>query len=247
LQNRSVKLSLFLLFLAICAAGSVACGGSATGSALPGAAGAGGSDAGSEGGKIQIAFVPQGGIDLDPKESRELTVQTTPAGQFLIRFALLASDPAADAVLDAVLDATEVQSDAQGIAHVNLIAPSEPTSFNVRASSLGAQDLQGVKVSKLGVTALRVKPSYSGHRPITEWIATAQANVSCNSLTGNPPTDGSRVSSAKPGAPLVLKVPVDVNLAITVRAGHYIGGCVNLPALSEGDGNQVLVYASDRP
>jgi hypothetical protein len=32
-----------------------------------------------------------------------------------------------------------------------------------------------------------------------------------------------------------------------VRAGHYIGGCADQSALSEEDGNQVLVFATDRP
>ena len=70
----------------------------------------------------------------------------------------------------------------------------------------------------------------------------------CSELVGNPPPDGARLVSGAPGAKtLVLPVPVDVALAVTVRAGHYIGGCVNVPPLSEGDDNQVLVYASDRP
>jgi hypothetical protein len=72
--------------------------------------------------------------------------------------------------------------------------------------------------------------------------------VTCADLGGNPPPDGDVLAKAKLGAPLVLaKVPVHLDLTITVRAGHYIGGCANVPALSEGEGNQVLVSASDRP
>ncbi|MEI9950873.1 MAG: hypothetical protein WDO74_18335 [Pseudomonadota bacterium] len=72
--------------------------------------------------------------------------------------------------------------------------------------------------------------------------------MTCSALAGNPPPDGDRSATAKVSAPLQIRnVPVGVALAVTVRAGHYIGGCADLSALSEGDGNQVLVYASDRP
>jgi len=180
----------------------------------------------------------------DPTRDEE----TPPASQIRVRFALLGSDAQADAMLDAVLDATDVQTDAQGIAHVTLIAPSKPTTFSVRASNpRSSGDWQGVTVNTTGTTSLRVQPSYTGERPISKWTATAKAGVSCSDLPGNPPPDGDFVVSAKPGAKLVLtKVPVRVNLAVTVRAGHYVGGCVNVLALSEGDDTQVLVYASDR-
>jgi len=225
-----------------------------------GGVGAGGADnGGSQQYKIELAFDTTDVIPLKPKESVELTVlatlvnETTPAAQYPIRFALTGSNQsdAATDELDAVLDATDVQTDAQGKAHVTLIAPSKPTRFSVRASSTAAKAFvfQTVTVSAAGVTDLRVLPSYSGTRAsqITKWTATAHVGLSCSSLDGNPPPDGKVIRSAKPNAALVLPVPVDVDLAVTIRAGHFIGGCVNVPALSEGDGNQVLVYASDRP
>jgi hypothetical protein len=64
---------------------------------------------------------------------------------------------------------------------------------------------------------------------------------------GNPPPDGDLSVTAAAGKALnIAEVPIGVALTVTLRAGHYIGGCVDQAALSEGDGNQVLVYASDR-
>ncbi|HKO52086.1 MAG TPA: hypothetical protein VJV79_30460, partial [Polyangiaceae bacterium] len=184
-------------------------------------------------------------IPLKPKQNHQLAVRTTPAGSFRIRFALVGADAA-----DAVLDASEAETDAEGVARVTLTAPSKPATFSVRASTPSAAQVayQGVVVSALNVTTLLVRPSYSGQRPIREWTATAQTGVRCSDLGGNPPPDGEHSASAKVDKRLAIdNVPVGVDLAVTVRAGHYIGGCVNVPALSEGDGNQVLVYASDRP
>jgi len=119
--------------------------------------------------------------------------------------------------------------------------------FSVRASNpRSASVLQGLNVIPTGKTTLSVQHAYTGNRPVTEWTATAKAGATCSDL-GSPPRDGDRINSAAPDDPVVLSdVPVGVDLAVTVRAGHYISGCVNVPALSEGDGNQVLVYASDR-
>lgn len=221
-------------------------------------------DAGADGADVAITlkFVPDEPITLEPKQRRELTLQarqsppmgvvdpsaeSPPVGQLSIRFGLTGAD--ATSTADAVLDATDVVTDENGLAHVTLIAPSKPTMFNVRASTMaGVSTLQGVTVSATRLTTLSVQPAYSGPRPVTEWTASALPGVSCSDLEGNPPRDGDLLASSPPGELVLLrKVPVGVNLAVTVRAGHYIGGCVNQGALSEGDGNQVLVYASDRP
>lgn len=255
LKYSRLEIGIFALLLTAFSALSAACGSSAANASAPGASGGGGGSAGSgsETQTITLAFEPEGTITLSPKEPHELTVRAVvadamkgeiPASQIQIRFALNAEDEAA---LDAVLDASEAQTDDDGVAHVTLIAPSKPMKFSVRASNpRSASEWQGVEVIATKKTTLSVQPSYAGNRPVTGWIATAKAGVSCGDL-GTPPRDGDRVGSAGPNALVALSdVPVGVELAVTVRAGHYISGCVNLPALSEGDGNQVLVYASDR-
>lgn len=213
-------------------------------------AGSGSSDAGANGSaEPDIAFTDKQTINLNPKQTQELTVQTDPPGSFLVRFALPGGGGDADPG-DAVLDRSEAQTDADGIAHVILTAPSTPANFSVRASVGKKLGFIGVAVRTVGYTTLRVMPSYSGARPVELWTATATAalGANCDRLASNPPPDGTRSGSALPSAELNIdQVPVGVDLIITLRAGHYIGGCAALPALSEGDGNTVLVYASDRP
>lgn len=245
-SNRTFQIGLRALLFTSCGVLLAACDGGVADSGL-GAGGArsgvaGADNGGSEPHPTTLVFVPWEGIELKPKMTRQLTVQATPVGPFRIRFALEGGD-------DAVLDASEVETDAEGFARVTLTAPSKPSTFNVRASSTSAAQVKlGVSVSASGFTTLRVQPSYSGQRRITEWTASTRAGARCSDLEGNPPPDGDRTAKAKPDERLVIsKVPVNVDLAVTVRAGHYIGGCVNVPALSEVEGNQVLVYTSDRP
>ena len=252
-KNRSLQLALPALLLAYSGAFSAACSNSGTGNQPPGtsagAAGIGEAGADSGGslvGTTEIVFVPMDDIELKPKERRVLTAQTIPAGIYPLRFALTGTDAA-----DAVLDASEVLTDSDGTAHVTLIAPSKPTTFSVRASTPSAKQVVwvGVSVSASGFTSLSVLPSYSGPRKVKEWTATVSTRhgLTCSDLAGNPPPDGDLTKTAAPGKPLVLNVPIGVDLVVTVRAGHYVGGCANLPALMEGDGNQVSVYTSDRP
>jgi hypothetical protein len=245
-----------VLVLGLCAGFDSACNGSASNTATsPGVslAGAGASDAGA-GGDAEpdpnsIVFTSTGTIDLHPKETRELTVQTDPPGSFLVRFALPGSGADADPG-DAVLDRNESETDVNGVAHVVLTAPSTPANFSVRASGGKRVAMLGVSVSTLGHTTLRVMPSYNGKRSVALWTATATAapGINCGQLSGNPPPDGVLSVSAIPSRALnIPRVPVGVDVVVTLRAGHYIGGCATLPPLSEGDGNTVLVYASDRP
>jgi hypothetical protein len=176
-------------------------------------------------------------------------VHTDPPGSFLVRFALPGSGGDGDPG-DAVLDRNQSQTDENGIAHVVLTAPSTPANFSVRASAGKQPALLGVTVSPVGRTTLRVLRSYSGKRTVPLWTATATAGagVSCSRLAGNPPPDGPLSVTELPDKPLDIPlVPVGIDLVVTLRAGHYIGGCATLPPLSEGDGNTVLVYASDRP
>jgi hypothetical protein len=248
------RVAISVLCVASCAALAAACNSTADGSsALDANAGsasltdAGGDAADAEPTPDSLAFEPSDTLTLEPKATQQLTVTTTPPGIFHVRFALLGSG-SDNAPGDAALDASEVDSDATGVAKVTLTAPSSPTSFTVRASVATVQAWLGVSVSASNHTTLLVLPSYSGQRTVTEWTATASAGVKCAQLMGNPPPDGPLVTTAPAGQALELvNVPVGVDLAVTLRAGHYIGGCADQSALSEEDGNQVLVYASDRP
>jgi hypothetical protein len=225
--------------------GTPSVGSGATSSSVPDS-GADAGDAGPVAGDIN--FVPTNDpVTLEPKATRVLTVATTPPGVFPVRFALLGSGATSPG--DAALDASEVATDDSGLAHVTLTASSSPTTFTVRASiGTGHQATIGISVSARGYTTLRVLPSYSGKRPRTQWTATVRGGITCAQLVGDPPPDGDLSTTAAMGEPLdIKKVPIGLDLAVTLRAGHYIGGCADQSALSEADGNQVLVYASDRP
>jgi hypothetical protein len=195
-----------------------------------------------------LAFTPSTTVMLDPKETRELTVTASPAGIFRVRFALLGSS-ADSAPGDAVLDQSEVPTGEDGVAHVTLTAPSTPATFSVRASVASkVQALLGVSVGSRNSTDLLVQPAYNGHRDVTEWTASFHLGSSCSKLVGNPPPDGINPITVSKSELLSLpKVPIGVSVTVALRAGHYIGGCADLSPLSEGDGNQVLVYASDVP
>jgi hypothetical protein len=246
------------LFAASCLTLLASCGSSGARSSgvLPGAStgGAAPGDAGPDSADLELvpamlAFSPANTVKLGVKETRELTVLATPPASFRVRFALLGygSDSAPD---DAVLDTSEVLTAPDGIARVTLTAPSTPTTFSVRASVGNKQTLIGASVSMRGYTTLRVLPSYSGQRRVERftWTATAHTGASCAKLSGIPPPDGPLSVTAGPtGALNIEQVPIGLDLAVTVRAGHYVGGCANQAPLSEGDGNSVLVYASDRP
>ncbi len=245
-----------MLLVASCAAAVIAtaCDGS-IGTGPTGIGASGSSSDGGEGGAdttddaipASLAFSPATTVNLNPKQTRVLKVITSPPGSFRVRFALLGA-PA-----DAVLDTNDVQTAADGSAQVTLTASSTPTSFSVRASVAGkrqalVQTLLGVSVSALGYTALSVKPSYSGRRNVTQWTASVHTDTQCSKLGGSPPPDGDLITLGNFGEPLMIEqVQLGVSVAVTLRAGHYIGGCADVSPLSEGDGNQVLVYASDRP
>jgi hypothetical protein len=247
----AARVAISALLSAACAALVAACTAAGSASASIGGGGFGSSipDAGADAADAEptpqsLAFEPTDTLTLEPKAMQTLKVASTPAGNFRVHFALLGSGSDGDAALDA----NEVATDDSGIALVTLTAPSTPTTFSVRASVAKIQIQLGVSVSARNYTTLSVLPSYSGKRPVAEWTATVSGGVTCADLVGNPPPDGDLSTTAAAGRSLVLeKVPVGVGLAVTLRAGHYIGGCADLNALRETDDNQVLVYASDRP
>jgi|GEM_PF-396191 len=224
--------------------------GASVGNPEPGEAGAADTDASVP---KSLAFMTTDTVMLSPKQTQVLTVTTDPPGRFAVRFALVGSSSntgPGDAVLSpGDLMTGDVWTLDDGIAQVTLTAPSTPTTFSVRASVADSvSTFLAVSVSSLGYTTLGVQPAYSGHRTVTQWTASFHLDTKCSKLVGDPPPDGMNPVSADNGKPLQIEgVKTGVDVTVTLRAGHYIGGCVDQGPLSEGDGNQVLVYASDRP
>ena len=105
--------------------------------------------------------------ELVAREQTVLRVRARPAKVYHLRFALPTSGG------DAVLDQAEGDTGPDGIASVQLTAPSAPTTFDVRASSGGRSASLTVTVKDTGFATLQVQPLYAGFRPITTWVASA--------------------------------------------------------------------------
>jgi hypothetical protein len=219
---------------------SMAEGGVHANPSVGGGSGVGG--AGDDDGPTSLSFEPI--EQLSAREQVRLRVRAQPPGVYEVRFSLPSGngDP-----LDAVLDRGSAETDAEGTAEVMLTAPSVSADFDVRASidSELSTSLR-VSVKDTGFTSVHVEPTYSGpYRNIVTWTATVHPNKSCAKLTGIPPDDGPLwATSAKDAAPTVTDVPALTPLAVTLRSGHYVGGCASvemLPASAEAHVVQVTV------
>ncbi len=187
--------------------------------------------------------------DLPARAQVKLKVKARPAKAYRVRFALPTSsgDP-----LDAVLDQATADTDANGIASVMLTAPSAPAEFQVRASVGGVSGFTIVKVTDTGFASLQVQPLYAGFRMITTWEATAHTGMTCAQLTGIPPEDGPLhgLPASALAAPQLDGVPAGTPLAVTLRSGHFVGGCASLEKIAPGPPDKpqiVQVTVLDRP
>lgn len=186
---------------------------------------------------------------LVARQQVTLRVQALPAKVYHLRFALPTSggDP-----LDAVLDQAEVDTGADGIATVLLTAPSAPTTFDVRATAGGRTATLSVAVQDTGFATLQVQPLYAGFRTITTWVASAYPEKTCAELSGVPPEDGplQTLPAAAVAAPILPRVPASTRLAVTLRSGHFVGGCASVEKVPPGPENKpqiVEVTVLDRP
>lgn len=187
---------------------------------------------------------------LVPRQAVTLRVRAQPPGAYRVHFTLPSADPD-NAPLDAVLGAPGADTDADGIASVTLTAPSSPTTFKVRADVDNAvQDELPLTVMDTGFATVTVEPRYSSAlRYPTTWVATAHPGKTCVELPGIPPPDGTVVSdpAALNQAPLLPKVPANTPLAITLRSGHFVGGCASVSPLAPDSTQSVTVPVLNRP
>jgi hypothetical protein len=222
----------------------------------PGASGSGGTSSGgdtSSGGEAEPvpASLKFEAVDpLVPRQDVVLRVRAKPAGSYHVRFTLPSAE-ADQSPLDAVLTATTSDTDADNIASVHLIAPSEPTTFVVRADVDNVvQDKLTITVMDTGYASVTVEPRYrSALRYPTTWVATAHPGKTCVDLPGIPPPDGSVISqpAGQNEAPLLPKVPANTPLAITLRSGHFVGGCASVSPLAPDSMQVVTVPVLNRP
>jgi len=241
LSRRSFTTSAFVASVISLAA--VGCGGS--NDASSGSAGAGGSggSAGAPAGPSSIAFSNDAALQLVPGQAHALTVVTTPPGVYTVRFSLLGD------YKDAALDRSEVDTDGSGKAEVTLTAPSSATTFSVRAAvgeTVAAK--LAVSVSASGFATLQVAPTYKGNRSVSYWVASVRTGAKCSELSGDLTSDGDLKGTAPDGqVPQVSSVPVGPALAVTLRGGYSIAGCLDVAKVNAGEINALKIQVNDLP
>ncbi len=208
-----------------------------------GSGGTGGAGGATADGPARIDFDDESPLMTLPGEARTIRVTASPPGVHVLRFSLHGT------ALDAALDRSEVETNADGSAELVLTTPTKPTTFSVRASAAsGVSAQRAVSVSASGFGTVQILPSYGGKRPISYWVGSVLTGTSCADVVGIPPPDGSLTSTAlSDGGPRIESVPAGPLLAVTVRAGHYVGGCKDVPAITPDAITSVTVSVADRP
>jgi hypothetical protein len=240
---------LFTAFLLL----PTACSMSSDNASLGSPNNSGGSGGSSSAGGTNQEPVPSS-LEFDPldelvaRQQVTVRVHALPARVYRVRFALPSSDGSEP--LDAVLDTLERDTDADGTASLQLTAPSGQTTFTVRASVGPKMAALGLQVKDTGYADLQVEPRYlTALRFPTTWIATAHPNKTCDELPGIPPPDGSIISSpaGQNEASSLMRLPANTPLAITLRSGHFVGGCASVSGLLPDSNERVMVPVLNRP
>jgi hypothetical protein len=192
-----------------------------------------------------IEFDPGETLLLTPGDLGEIAVRVEPSGFHAVSFSLIAN--ASDTAFDGFLEAASVVTDEHGVARNQIHAPSSPAVFVVRASvSEEIFATRTVSVSTEGFATLVVTPSYDGVREVESWQAVAELGVTCpelDSLWG----DGSLDATGNDRKVTLADVPVGPEVALVLRAGEYIGGCVSVTDLAAGEERSIEVPVTDRP
>ncbi|HVU05371.1 MAG TPA: hypothetical protein VHE30_26670 [Polyangiaceae bacterium] len=227
-------------FLAVAMLAGCSSSSSADAAASGGPTGAPSSSAEPDPGATSLSF-STAELVLLPGQTEKLSFTVAPTGRYTVNLALVGD------AADAYLDVSQVETEESGIGWFSLTAPTSPSAFSVRAAVGKAFAELAVSEGKSSTT-LEVVPTYSGHRTVTEWTATVNAGRSCDP-TLVPPPDGALAATA-PKRPRVPGVPLGTPLTITVRAGHFAGGCVEVEGVVAGGADsvtQVSVPVTDRP
>lgn len=197
-----------------------------------------------------IHFEREDTITLAPGETREVRVFASPKASYEVRFALIGD------ALDGWLESAAAKTDENGMATMELHAPDQPTTFHLRASIVledgqaGPSAETSVAVSAQGSGTVRVLPQYTGKRVVEQWTASIVARTTCGDLGAMLPgePEGALIGKAPFGqTPQVPHAPAGPNLAVAVRAGHYMWGCADTIDLKADGTLDVKVTVVDRP
>jgi hypothetical protein len=153
-------------------------------------------------------------------------------------------------LLDAKVDATTVMTDGAGTASFTLTAPSTAATFEVLARTESATAKLSVAVSEQGFFDLTVVPLYEGGRELTEpWSADVQVGGDCAALLASYPDPLGTLEGSAPlgGKPKVSSVPIGPVLAVGLRSGKLVAGCVTVTHDGVMTQEDVVVTVVDQP
>lgn len=189
----------------------------------------------------ELRFEDQGTLELGPLEERSVGLRAQPGAT--VRLYLLGEGR------DASINRTTATADGTGRASFVLRAPSGPATFRLRATSGESAAELPVAVSERGFAALRITPLYTGARTLESWTASVLVDSKCaDVLAGFPldPEGGLRATAPVGADPIVESVPVGPKLAVAVRAGALVAGCVETTVGAPGSA-KVELEVIDRP
>lgn len=200
----------------------------------------------------KIRFVNDGTLALGAGQLVTIAVRTDPAARYPIGFALVGAS------LNASLSQATAKADDDGYSEIVLRAPDSATTFRVRATIKdGASAELAVSVSEQGFGKVRIVPTYSGGRVVSEWAASVVARTTCSDLSAllttpvgmfpEDPPGGLTASAASGSSPLIDDAPVGPSLAVAVRVGHAMWGCTDRKLTTAGATVDVQVDVRDVP
>jgi hypothetical protein len=195
-------------------------------------------------GETSVRFVHDGTLELKPSEIVTIEIETSPGEDVGVLFL-------GDA-LDASLDRSTARADEGGRASVALRAPSQPSTFRIRAQVGELAAELPVAVSEIGFADLRVIPKYQGKRSVDEgWVANVVVGSTCSEVLALLPSDppgALRTTVDDPSEqPVVESVPVGPNVAVSIRSGAVVAGCSTLTLKTPGAVEETVVEVFDRP
>lgn len=186
-----------------------------------------------------VSFDLPTALALSPREQQELFVVVSPPAAHTVRFALLDAR-------DAALDRSSVVTDTQGRAAVGLTAPSTVGAFSVRAQVDGSTADLALSVSARALTTVEVVPTYAGRRAIAEWVASIHVGRYCTDFEGILPDSTAYVRFLPDQTARIAKIPLGPELAVTVRAGQFAGGCTEVASGGTNEKLRIEVPVYDR-
>ncbi len=196
----------------------------------------------------QSIAIAAGSRQVSPGVPHTVSAQVTPADRTRpVRFALTDTDRV-------FLESALVETDADGVATTTLYAQgnaSDTFALHAAVDCLWARaasfQIVGAPRATLFVTPIA---PVSSRRVVDTWVVSAHPGLSCSDFEGNPPPDGDprTEDDNRPGRPIELReVPAGINLAVTVRAEQFAGGCRNVFGLNANVDAYMDVDIVNRP